>query len=152
MRNRDIQSNLPYVAPTDDDADRELASEENPINPHNNLFQTDPNEELSEEVILNNEGIMVLDAHFMSSFDSSQSHQPPSLLFISDHPHPLRMKNQTPMSSFKKMMLQMTTVLPSTQHLTKPSLNTQTLTPDPPLVTTSIHLLFSKSRRMCPTP
>ena len=67
MRNREIQCNLPYVAPTDTDVDKELASKQAPVNSHNNLIQTDTDEELSEEVMLNDDGNIVPDTHFMSS-------------------------------------------------------------------------------------
>ena len=59
MRNRAIQSNQPFVAPTDDDDDWEPAFEKSPVNAHNNLIQTNSNEEISEEVMLNEEGTTI---------------------------------------------------------------------------------------------
>lgn len=67
MRNREIQSNLLYVPPTDTDVDNELASKQSLVNPHNNLIQTDTNEELSVEVMLIDDGNTISDTQFMSS-------------------------------------------------------------------------------------
>ena len=67
MYKRAYQSNIPYVPPTDDDVDQELALEQPPITTHTNVFQTDPDEELSEEDMLSDEVKSVPDTHFMSS-------------------------------------------------------------------------------------
>ena len=67
MYNTAHQRNLPYVPPTDDDADRELDSEKPPITTHTNIFQTNPDEELSEEIMLTDEAKSVPDPKFMSS-------------------------------------------------------------------------------------
>ena len=67
MRNRAIQSNLPYIPPIDADVDKELDSEQPPVNPNNNFIQINLDEEISEEIMLTDEGKMVPDPNFMSS-------------------------------------------------------------------------------------
>lgn len=77
MRNRVIQSDSPFVAPTDDIADLEFASREtqhntisdnSPKTQHHEVFLTDPNEEHSDEVMFDDEGVSITAPQLFSSF------------------------------------------------------------------------------------
>lgn len=81
MRNRAIQSNLPFVPPTDDIADLKFSSGETQSNIITNIpFKTqpidglhsDPNEELYNEVMFADKGISIVShPQFTSFFFSS---------------------------------------------------------------------------------
>ncbi|XP_023753322.1 uncharacterized protein LOC111901670 [Lactuca sativa] len=66
MRNRAIQSNLPYT-PTNAEANDALTSTQPPITAHQSAFHIDPEEEIFEEVMLEDDATKILDAHLMTS-------------------------------------------------------------------------------------
>ena len=67
MWKRAIQSNLPYVLPIDNDADAELTSEQPTVTTYQGDFQIDPEEEISEEVMLEDEAKIIPEYNFISS-------------------------------------------------------------------------------------
>ena len=58
MQNKAIQSNLPFVAPSDEVNDLNFTSSETPKT-HNDSMHSDPNEELSRELIFDDDGASV---------------------------------------------------------------------------------------------
>ena len=150
MYNRAHQTNLQYVPATDDDADRELASKQPPITTHTDIFQTDPDEELSKEIMFTDEGKSVPDPHFMASihFQSKPSTSKSAFDFRSS-------SLSTPHGGFNSNLHEddfATKPGPSTiLHHVKLSRNTQILTLNPLLVITLILLPSSKFKVMCRT-
>ena len=59
MRNKAIQSNMPFVIPNNDETYLEFASRATPKSPHYDTFHSDLYEELSEDVVFNEDGTIV---------------------------------------------------------------------------------------------
>lgn len=56
IRNMTIQSNMPFVVPSDEVADLEFAFGETPNTPFHDTMHSDPNEERSNKVMFADEG------------------------------------------------------------------------------------------------
>lgn len=76
MRNKTIQSNMPFIVPNDEVANMEFASGETPPNTLHNVMHYDPNEELSDEVMFDDEG-----ASIATPFPSNPSSSRPNFDF-----------------------------------------------------------------------
>ena len=73
MRNMVIQSNLPFVAPTDEITDLEFASGETPKTHLHDSMHSDLNEEHSNEVMFDDEGTLIVSPNLFSSFPFSSN-------------------------------------------------------------------------------
>lgn len=65
MRNRAIQSNQPYTAPSDDVIDLDFTSRETTKTPHHTSIHSTSDDKLPEEVLLNYDGENVVDTHVL---------------------------------------------------------------------------------------